>query len=127
MAKVLIVDDEQSYRRYISARLTRDGHTVETAATGADGIDIGMAFGPDLLIVDWILEHGDLGIRVADALHRRNPELQTILITGFSAKQALKESEGRPIVRCIEKPFEIDDLAAAVGEALATDQRDGGS
>ncbi len=126
VAKVLIVDDEQTYRHYISARLARDGHTVETAATGADGIDVGVAFGPDLLIIDWMLENGDLGIRVADALHRRNPELQTIFITGFSAERVLRERGGPPIFRCVEKPFEIDDLAGAVGEALANRQRESG-
>ena len=126
MAKVLIVDDEPGYRRYVSARLARDGHTVETAATEADGINVGVAFGPDLLIVDWMLESGDSGIRVADALHRRNPELKTIFITGFSAERVLQESEGVPIFRCVEKPFDIDDLAGAVDEALANGQRENG-
>ncbi len=121
MAKVLIVDDEQSYRRYISARLARDGHTVETAATGAEGIDAGVACGPDLLIIDWMLENGELGIRVADALHQRNPELQTILITGFSAERVLGESEGPPIFRCIEKPFDQDQLLTLLGlDAVGT-------
>jgi len=118
MAKILIVDDEESYRRYLSARLARDGHAVETSASEADGISVGVAFGPDLLIVDWKLENGDSGIRVADVLHQRNPELQTILITGFSAESVLREIEGPPVFRCIEKPFDIDDIVNAVGEAL---------
>ena len=126
MAKVLIVDDEKGYRRYISARLTRDGHTVETAATAADGINVGVAFGPDLLIVDWMLENGDSGFRVANALHQRNPELKTIFITGFSAERVLQESGGPPIFRCIEKPFDTDDLAAAVAEALVNGRRESG-
>ena len=120
MAKILVVDDEQGYRRFVSERLARDGHTVETAETISEGIDVGTAFGPDLLIVDWMLDGGDEGIRIALALQQRNPKLQTILITGFSAERILQESEDAPIFRCIEKPFGMDDLSSAVSEALAT-------
>ena len=123
MAKILIVDDEETYRRYLSARLARDGHTVETSASEADGITVGVAFGPDLLIVDWKLENGESGIRVAAALHQRNPELQTILITGFSADSVMREIDGPPVIRCIEKPFDIDEFVAAVGETLTNGQR----
>ncbi len=118
MAKILIVDDEESYRRYLSARLARDGHAVETSASEADGIGIGEAFGPDLLIVDWKLENGESGIRVAAALHQRNQELRTILITGFSAESVMREIDDPPVFRRIEKPFDIDELVDAVGEAL---------
>ena len=94
------------------------GHAVETSASEADGITVGVAFGPDLLIVDWKLENGDSGIRVAASLRQRNPELQTILITGFSAESVLREIDDPPVFRCIEKPFDIEELVAAVGETL---------
>jgi two-component system nitrogen regulation response regulator NtrX len=124
MANVLIVDDERSYRKYISQRLTADGHTVETAATRAEGIAVGLALGPDVLIVDWMLDNGESGLLVADALRQRNPAIQAICITGFSAERVMAERGDSPIYRCIEKPFDLDDLADAVADALSEARRD---
>jgi len=120
MAKVLIVDDESSYLHYISAHLVREGHEVETAASGEEGIRVGFTFAPDLLIADWLLEDDGAGIRVAEVLRQRNPALRTILITGFSSEQVREKAASSHVFCYVEKPFDMDELAGAVREALAT-------
>ena len=50
--RILIVDDEPTYREYLERFLARDGLSVRTAETGSDAIRIADEFGPDLLLAD---------------------------------------------------------------------------
>ena len=118
MATVLVVDDERSYRHYLSARLAREGHDVLVAAGADEGITMAASTPPQVLVVDWLLGQEASGLQIAAELQRRDPTLRTILITGFSA-QALARADDVAVFRCLEKPFEIDDLVRAVCDALA--------
>src|SRR5574337_1516116 len=55
MALILIVDDEKNLRLTLSEALQREGHTVLTAADGAETIDICARLSPDLILLDLIL------------------------------------------------------------------------
>jgi DNA-binding NtrC family response regulator len=118
MARVLIVDDEAGYRRYVSQRLEQDGHTVETAAHGAEGIDVGATFHPDLLIVDWMLHNDYTGIEVAQALREIDPDMRTILITGYPSNRLRRMAREAEVFRFLEKPFDLETLEEAVRQAL---------
>jgi DNA-binding NtrC family response regulator len=118
VARILIVDDERSYRRYLAHHLAREGHEVQSAAGRDEAIDVGAEFLPDVLILDWML-NGAVELEVAEALQEIDQDIRTILITGFASEHARQEAMGVPIFRVIEKPFEMSDLSAAVRDALA--------
>jgi CheY-like chemotaxis protein len=69
MANVLVVDDEEVYRTYLSGWLTRDGHEVQIASNGQEAIEIGKAFPPDVLIVDWMLKNEYYGLQERPCVH----------------------------------------------------------
>jgi len=118
MAKALIIDDEKTYCYYLSQILEREGYEVRSALTGHDGLDMTQTFVPDVLIVDWMLKDDYDGIQVAEAIRRTNPNLQTIIITGFSAEDPQREAGNTQVFRYLEKPFEIQDVLNAVHDAL---------
>jgi DNA-binding NtrC family response regulator len=122
MANVLVVDDEEVYRTYLSGWLTRDGHEVQIASNGQEAIEIGKEFPPDVLIVDWMLKNEYYGLQVAEALCGVVPDLKTILITGFPSESLRREALNARVFRFIEKPFHMTDLAAAVRDAVASKQ-----
>jgi len=113
-AKVLIVDDEEFYSRSLSWLLNDEGYDVRTAATGAAAIDEARQFGPDILVVDWILRGGIDGVEVARRLRAARPDIKTIFVTGYAGSE-LREHIGADLPATIlEKPFGPEDLLSAL-------------
>ena len=73
---------------------------------------------PDVLIADWMLKDHIHGLHVADAFKAVNPDLHTILITGFPSRDLLAESDRFGVLQLLEKPFDLTDLREAVDRAL---------
>ena len=116
--RVLIVDDEPTYREYLERFLARDGLSVRTAETGSDAIRIAHEFGPDVLLADWMLRCEMHGIEVGEVLRERWPELRILLMTGFPTADLEAEAARVGIDGVLEKPFGLDDLTGAIRAAL---------
>ena len=118
--KILIVDDEPTYREYLKRFLSRDGLDVRTAETGAEAIEVSREFAPDILLADWMLRCEMHGIEVGEALRRQWPDLRILLMTGFPTADLQAEAERVGIDGFLEKPFSLEDLSSAIKDALAT-------
>ena len=55
MARVLVIDDDVSFRTAVRTALTMDGHDVEEAADGLDGIERFNQHPTDLVITDMVM------------------------------------------------------------------------
>lgn len=118
MARILIVDDEEPYRRTLTAICRRAGHEICSASTGPEAIALSGDFAPELLIVDWGLTGEFDGLEVARRLQAIDPALPVVLITGYSA-QDLREIEKPRLFAILEKPFGLEEVKTAVSGALA--------
>ena len=117
MAKVLIVDDEESYRDHLSRAVTREGHDVDTAHNGRTAVEVGACFQPDVLIVDWMLKSSLNGLDVSNVLRRANPNLLTIIISGYPLAEFAALAERAGVFACLDKPFDLDELRDVVRRA----------
>ena len=120
MSKVLIVDDEAHYRQHLANALARDTHVVEVAANGRDAIALGCRFRPNVLVVDWMLKNHIHGLHVTETLQAVLPDLRAILITGFPSDDLRANASHAGIDAFIEKPFDLDQLRAAVRDAAGS-------
>lgn len=118
MATVLIVEDEDVLRETLSSFLTRQGHDVIAAASGYEALEIGLDASPDVLVADWMLKNHIHGLHVSAVFRALHPRLHTILITGFPSRDLLEESDRAGVARLLEKPFDLQDLDAAVSSVL---------
>lgn len=118
MARLLIVDDEETYCAQLSLILTAEGHKVYTARSGREGIELGRSCHPEVLIADWRLTDGISGLQVAETLHQAEPGLRVIMMTGYSADD-LEVHLGAAGFPILEKPFGVDDIVGAVRQALS--------
>ncbi|MCB9726809.1 MAG: response regulator [Spirochaetaceae bacterium] len=125
--RILIVDDEPTYREYLERFLSRDGLEVRTAETGAEAIALSRDFAPDLLLADWMLRCEMHGIEVGEALRNRWPGLRILLMTGFPTADLEAEAARVGIDGFLEKPFALDDLSRAITAALAGRGAGGGT
>jgi CheY-like chemotaxis protein len=116
--KVLIVDDEPSYRYLLRKLLERQGCEVETSASGLVSLEVAKQLMPDLLIVDWMLRDSVDGLQVAQDMGTHLPGLRTVLITGYPSPELEQQAAGLPRTTYLAKPFEADEILAAVHKAL---------
>jgi len=114
MSRVLIVDDEEAYRRYLSLRLRRDGHEVEIAETAAQALARGRRLKPHILVVDWVLDGGASGVHVFESLRRESADLRAVLITGYPGDAVRAEVDRVQIDKLLLKPFALDELSSIV-------------
>jgi DNA-binding response OmpR family regulator len=119
MPKVLIVDDEPQYGEFLRDWLSREGHEVKAVTTAEDAIDFGREWLPRVLVADWMLASPLDGLKVSEAVRAANPQLQTILITGYPSRELKALAEKARVHSFIEKPFSLAEVAAAVRQAAA--------
>lgn len=119
MANVLILDDEEVYRTYISDWLAREGHEVRSTSNRQEAALVAKSFRPDLLIVDFLLKDKYYGLQVAEAMRKLAPELRIIVITGYPSENLRRDALDARVFKVIEKPFHMVDLADAVRDAVS--------
>jgi CheY-like chemotaxis protein len=119
VARILLVDDEEPVRGFLKRGLEMDGHQVETAIDGADGLDrlveTGGAF--DLLLTDIRMPLMD-GIALALAAKRDYPDLAILLMTGFADQRERAKGLESIVEDVLTKPFSLADLRTTVARVL---------
>src|SRR5574337_1287295 len=116
MALILIVDDEKNLRLTLSEALQREGHTVLTAADGAETIDICARLSPDLILLDLILP--DLnGIQLLKRIQRASgPPI--IIMTAYGEVRSAVEAMKHQAYDYICKPFDLEELRLTLHRVL---------
>ena len=119
MARILIVEDDRPFADVLALALRLAGHNVLVAASADEGIRLGLAHRPDVVIADWML-NGDLhGGDVCRRIRAACPAVKTIVMTGYLdiVPEVGRWSEyGETIMR---KPFHKEDILEAVNRALS--------
>ena len=114
---ILVGDDDPSLRELIRAVLG-PGYRFVEAADGREVLAVAHDVQPDLIVLDVMLP-GLSGIEVLDEL-RADAALRTtpvVVITAWSHAEVDARTAGAD--RFVSKPFDPDDLSAAVEELLA--------
>ncbi|MDX8523105.1 response regulator [Mesorhizobium sp. MSK_1335] len=119
MAKLLIVEDDESVRTLAARALERDGHNVTIATDGAQGLDrIRQALGSyDLVVSDIRMPEMD-GIEMATAAAREFPTMKIMLMTGYADQRERAEELNGIILDVVQKPFTLAEIRTRVGRAL---------
>ena len=115
--KVLLIEDDQETAVYVARGLREQGHVVDLAATGRDGLFLATDGGHDVLIVDRMLPGLD-GIGLVQALRGtgvRAPVLFLTALGGVGDRVRGLEAGGDDY---LVKPFAFAELLARVN-ALA--------
>ena len=120
MAKILIVEDDESVRTLAARALERAGHAIETADDGAAGLARIRASGGgfDLIVSDIRMPEMD-GIEMAKAAASSYPGLRIMLVTGYADQRERAEDLRGVIVDVVQKPFTLAEIRDRVVRALA--------
>lgn len=119
MARVLLVDDDDSARGVIEALLRYEGHEVAMAANAAQGLFMLKERSPDVVLSD-ISMPGMSGIEFCRTL-RKDPETKdvyVILATGFDSPEVRTQGIASGADDYIGKPIRADELNSRIRMAL---------
>ena len=116
-SSLLLIDDDDSLRRVMEFSLTEAGHTVQTAASGEDGLRLFEKGAFDAVITD-ITMPGMSGMVVLAKVHQRVPAIPVIVITAYGTIESAVEAMKQGAFDYITKPFNRDELRLTLGKAL---------
>lgn len=116
MAKVMIVDDEESLRELVNAILTQEGYEVISASSGQECLELLDKQKPDLILMDMMMP--DMSGRETTERIRKNPETKKLKIAFLTvarfSETGKKTLEGMKVLDYIIKPFDNQDLIRKV-------------
>lgn len=115
--KILIIDDDPSFRRVLGYNLQEEGYEVIVAVSGGDGLQAFDEHLPLLVITDLKMPGID-GFRVLREIKERSPDTIVIIITAFGAIDTAVEAMKLGAYDYITKPFNRDELKLVVRKAI---------
>ena len=114
LAKILIVDDQQQFRRALRLALAVKGYEIREAANGAEALSVMRNEAPDLVLVDWLMPGMD-GSGLCRAIRTRS-DVPIIVVT--SKQDARSEALAAGANDYLTKPFAVDELLVHIESAL---------
>jgi DNA-binding NtrC family response regulator len=117
-ASILVIDDDTSIRETLVEFFGTFRWTAIGAGSAAAARVALSSNPPDVVLLDLRLPDSD-GVRFLDALRLEWPDIAVIVLTGHADVQTAVRSMQRGALDLLEKPVDLDVLAATVRRALA--------
>ena len=115
---VLIIDDESAIRESLQTLLELEGYTVETAASGEEGLACAGERAFDLVLLDLALPDRN-GIDVLAELRAHDRETCVIMITAYGTVENAVRAMQAGAANFVQKPWDNEKLLADVRAAVA--------
>jgi len=129
MAKILIIDDDPDVVEAVRFILENSGHVVDEAGDGASGLGKVKEFGPDLIVLDVMMESDSAGFHVAYQLRNPDPaseyaaysQVPILMLTAIGKQRGMSFSpetdrEFLPVDEFVQKPIQPTDLLDKVAQ-----------
>ncbi|MBP2312244.1 response regulator [Azospirillum soli] len=129
MARIIVIDDDQTTLSAARALLEKLGHEAITAASGVEGVVSYLAFEPDLVLTDIFMPHQD-GFETLKRLKALNPQAKVVcmsigpdrLIDAVTVRDTmLRFATEFGADGSLTKPLRIDDLRDTIDKVLKAD------
>ncbi|MCZ6607164.1 MAG: PAS domain-containing protein [Alphaproteobacteria bacterium] len=117
LPRVLVVDDEEVIAEELAEYLGRKGYDVATAGSGLEALELHRSRPADIVITDLLMPEMD-GNELIRRLHRTDPDLPIMVVTGHTTFGEEKESvtEGASLV--LKKPISLRELSDALSDMV---------
>lgn len=119
MARILLAEDDDAVRTFVSRALQMDGHDVEEAPNGMEALELlhdeGGRF--EMLLSD-IKMPGIDGIQLAHACALDYPEITILLMTGYADQRERADGLMAIVEDVLSKPFTLTQIRTSVATAL---------
>lgn len=121
MIRILLAEDDEAMRTYLSRALQNAGYDVTAVGCGATALPYLKNECFDLLLSDIVMPEID-GIELAQQCAKISPDTKVMFITGFAAV-TLRANRNAPQAKVLSKPFHLRDLVLEVQRIFGKDGR----
>lgn len=109
MARILVVDDDDTILRLIRMRLEVEGYEVTTAPSAEEAFALARENVFDIALLDFKLTDKN-GVALMEDLLQLDPEMPVIILTAFGTIKGAVEAVKKGAYGYLTKPFEYDEL-----------------
>ncbi len=115
--RILVIEDDSDMRALMVEALSRDGHVVEDASDGVEGLQCAREHTPDLILLDLVMPTMD-GWTFLEEQRRdaRLASVPVVLVSGCPEEQV----EGLDAEAYLSKAYDLDEVRAFVERWGAT-------
>jgi len=118
MARILVIDDDQSIASLVQKTIARKGHDVVTAFSGGEGLEAVEADHFDLVVTDLVMPEVD-GMGVLSFLQEKQGDTLCIIMTGKGSIKSAVEAMKKGAFDYITKPASVEEIQIVVEKALS--------
>ena len=115
--RILLVDDEPGITGMLSIVFEKEGYSVRTAGSCAEGMRLVEETSPDLVLTDLKMPDGT-GFDILRKTRETNAETPVVMITAYSSTKTAIDALKAGAYDYISKPFDVEELKHVVGKAL---------
>ena len=116
-ARVLIVDDDESIRKALTAVLEEEGYIVDTAQSGNEAIEKCSENYYNLALIDIRLPDME-GTGLLNAMRQDMPPMVKIIVTGYPSLSNAIEAVNKGADAYLLKPLAMDDVLKTIRQHL---------
>jgi DNA-binding NtrC family response regulator len=116
--RILIADDEATFRRATAQLLEREGYRCDEAADALTAVQHLTSATYDLLIAD-VRMPGNMRLELVEEMPMLAPGVPVILVTAYPSFTSGQRALDLPVVAYLVKPFEFAELLMRVRNWLA--------
>jgi PAS domain S-box-containing protein len=117
MARILVVDDEESIRNLMRMTLELDGHAVSTAGDGPAALELFEKESPEVVLLD-VRMPGMSGIEILDRIKAINQDAEVIIITGHGDMDMAVDCLRKQASNFLTKPVSEELLSLSLKRSL---------
>ncbi len=119
--KILFVDDEPKICQLIKELFKQEGYQIDTSLSGIEALEMMKEYNYQMLITDLKMPGID-GLELIRRAKREQPEISTIMVTGYATIETVVQSLKHGVDDYITKPFNIFEMKKAVKRSLYSHQ-----
>ena len=114
--RLLIADDDETFREVLGRALSRRGFEVVLAEDAGTAMDLARAHAPAYAVVDLRMP-GASGLRLVEGLRRMSDPMRIVVLTGYASIATAVEAIKLGATHYLAKPADADQIVAAFGAA----------
>ncbi len=116
--RILIIDDEATQRELLAGHLERQGHKVQTAGDGEEGIAVLRDLGAEAALVDMRMPRMD-GLTFIKRSLETNPDLAVVVMTAYGTVESAVEAMKAGAFDYLLKPIDLEHVGVILAKIEA--------
>jgi len=112
---LLLVDDDEAFRRVLARAMERRGYDVTTAPDVTAALTIAQQQPPEYAVVDLKMP-GDSGLVLIEKLIELDPNTRIVMLTGYASIATAIEAIKLGATHYLAKPVDADEVVAALNK-----------